>query len=95
MVGKMMSLPEEKAYPLLLKHDVDYVLVIFGGLIGFSGDDINKFLWMVRISEGIWVSRAERTVTTHGRRADNLSDRIAARGDYREQVLHRPGRVQG
>ncbi len=56
MVGKMMSLPEEKAYPLLLKHDVDYVLVIFGGLIGFSGDDINKFLWMVRISEGIWVS---------------------------------------
>ena len=56
MVGKMMSLPEEKAYPLLLQHDVDYVLVIFGGLIGFSGDDINKFLWMVRISEGIWVS---------------------------------------
>lgn len=27
--------------------DVDYVLVIFGGLIGYSGDDINKFLWMV------------------------------------------------
>jgi hypothetical protein len=32
--------------------DVDYVLVIFGGLIGYSGDDINKFLWMVRIAEG-------------------------------------------
>jgi len=31
---------------------VDYVLVIFGGLIGYSGDDINKFLWMVRIAEG-------------------------------------------
>ena len=27
--------------------DVDYVLVIFGGVIGYSGDDINKFLWMV------------------------------------------------
>ena len=26
--------------------------VIFGGLIGYSGDDINKFLWMVRIAEG-------------------------------------------
>lgn len=49
-----MSVREEIAYPLLRKHDVDYVLVIFGGLIGFSGDDINKFLWMVRISEGIW-----------------------------------------
>lgn len=28
--------------------DVDYVLVIFGGLSGYSSDDINKFLWMVR-----------------------------------------------
>ena len=26
--------------------------VIFGGVIGYSGDDINKFLWMVRIAEG-------------------------------------------
>merc|ERR1712080_156933 len=32
--------------------DVDYVLVIFGAMIGYSGDDINKFLWMVRIAEG-------------------------------------------
>ena len=28
------------------------VLVIFGGMIGHSGDDINKFLWMVHIAEG-------------------------------------------
>ena len=32
--------------------NVDYVLVIFGGVMGYSGDDINKFLWMVRIAEG-------------------------------------------
>ncbi len=31
---------------------MDYVLVIFGGMIGYSGDDIDKFLWMVRIAEG-------------------------------------------
>lgn len=54
MVGKMMSVREEVAYPLLRQHDVDYILVMFGGLIGYSGDDLNKFLWMVRISEGIW-----------------------------------------
>ncbi|KAK6461730.1 oligosaccharyl transferase subunit [Scheffersomyces coipomensis] len=53
-VGKAMSSPEDKAYEIFKKHDVDYVLVIFGGLIGFSGDDLNKFLWMVRISEGVW-----------------------------------------
>jgi dolichyl-diphosphooligosaccharide---protein glycosyltransferase len=49
-----MSSPEEVAYPILRKHDVDYVLVIFGSLIGYSGDDINKFLWMVRIAQGVW-----------------------------------------
>ncbi|TFK21767.1 oligosaccharyl transferase STT3 subunit [Coprinopsis marcescibilis] len=53
-VGKAMSSSEEKAYPILRKHDVEYVLVIFGGLIGYSGDDINKFLWMVRIAQGVW-----------------------------------------
>lgn len=49
-----MSSSEEVAYPILRKHDVDYILVIFGGLIGYSGDDINKFLWMVRIAQGVW-----------------------------------------
>ncbi|CAN3376736.1 hypothetical protein DIURU_001520 [Diutina rugosa] len=53
-VGKAMCSSEEKAYEILRQHDVDYVLVIFGGLLGYSGDDMNKFLWMVRISEGIW-----------------------------------------
>ena len=36
-VGKAMSSSEENAYPILRKHDVDYVLVIFGGLLGYSG----------------------------------------------------------
>ncbi|GJF00281.1 glycosyltransferase family 66 protein [Phanerochaete sordida] len=53
-VGKAMSSSEEVAYPILKKHDVDYILIIFGGLLGYSGDDINKFLWMVRIAQGVW-----------------------------------------
>lgn len=53
-VGKAMSSREEVSYEILKNHDVDYVLVIFGGVLGYSGDDINKFLWMVRIAEGIW-----------------------------------------
>lgn len=54
LVGKAMASPEWKSYEILKELDADYVLVIFGGLLGFSGDDVNKFLWMVRISEGIW-----------------------------------------
>lgn len=52
LVGKAMSSTEDKAYEIMTSLDVDYVLVIFGGVIGYSGDDINKFLWMVRIAEG-------------------------------------------
>lgn len=48
-VGQAMSSPEEKAYDIMRELDVNYVLVIFGGLTGYSSDDINKFLWMVRI----------------------------------------------
>ncbi|KAJ5092173.1 hypothetical protein NUU61_007043 [Penicillium alfredii] len=70
-VGKAMSSREEVSYPILRQHDVDYVLVVFGGLLGYSGDDLNKFLWMVRISEGIW--------------PDEVSERafFTARGEYR------------
>ncbi|KAK4939945.1 oligosaccharyl transferase stt3 subunit [Elasticomyces elasticus] len=66
-----MSSREEVSYPILREHDVDYVLVVFGGLLGYSGDDINKFLWMVRIAEGIWPEEVRER------------DFFTARGEYR------------
>jgi len=53
-VGRAMSSTEKDAYPIMQSLDVDYVLVIFGGMTGYSGDDINKFLWMVRIGGGVF-----------------------------------------
>lgn len=70
-VGKAMSSPEDVSYEILRQHDVDYVLVIFGGVIGYSGDDINKFLWMVRIAEGIWPDEIKER------------DYFTERGEYR------------
>lgn len=32
-----MASNEAVAYPILRQHDVDYILVIFGGLLGYSG----------------------------------------------------------
>merc|ERR1711977_189680 len=70
-VGKAMSSREEVSYPIMRQHEVDYVLVIFGGLLGYSGDDINKFLWMVRIAEGIWPDEVKER------------DFFTERGEYR------------
>lgn len=70
-VGKAMSSREEISYPILRAHDVSYVLVVFGGLLGYSGDDINKFLWMVRIAEGIWPDQVKER------------DYFTAKGEYR------------
>lgn len=53
-VGRAMASTEDDAYPIMQSLDVDYVLVIFGGVTGYSGDDINKFLWMVRIGGGVY-----------------------------------------
>lgn len=52
-VGKAMNSPEDVAYKIARKLDVDYVLIMFGGVVGYSSDDINKFLWMVRISASV------------------------------------------
>lgn len=49
-VGQAMASSEEEAYEIMRELDVDYVLVIFGGVLGYSSDDINKFIWMIRIA---------------------------------------------
>jgi dolichyl-diphosphooligosaccharide--protein glycosyltransferase len=49
-----MGSEEEEAYKLARYLDADYVLVIFGGVSYYSGDDISKFLWMIRIGGNIF-----------------------------------------
>ncbi|PPR95518.1 hypothetical protein GOBAR_AA25148 [Gossypium barbadense] len=53
-VGRAMSSYEDEAIEIIRSLDVDYVLVVFGGVTGYSSDDINKFLWMVRIGGGVF-----------------------------------------
>ena len=42
-VGQAMASDEEHAYEIMKELDVDYVLVIFGGLIGYSSDGTNFY----------------------------------------------------
>ncbi|KAF7728651.1 oligosaccharyl transferase stt3 subunit [Apophysomyces ossiformis] len=77
-VGRAMSSDEDDAYEIMQKHDVDYVLVIFGGLLGYSGDDINKYLWMIRIAEGVWPDKIKE------------NNYFTASGEYRVDDMASP-----
>ena len=61
-----MSSSEEDAYEIAEKLDAKYVLVIFGGYSHYSGDDINKFLWMVRIGGGVFPHIKEENYFNRG-----------------------------
>lgn len=73
-VGRAMASNETEAYRIMRMLDVDYALVIFGGMSGYSSDDINKFLWMVRIGGGVfpqikesdYLNNGEYTVSSRG-----------------------------
>ena len=65
-MGMIFASNEETAARLLRKIDANYVLVIFGGLSYYSGDDINKFLWMVRIGGGVFPHIKEEDYLNRG-----------------------------
>lgn len=45
-VGKAMASREEDAVAILRELDVDYILVIFGGLTGYASDGIPKIYFL-------------------------------------------------
>ena len=65
-VGRAMASPERKGWKIFRSLDVKYVFVVFGGMIGYSGDDINKFLWMVRIGGGVYPEIQEKDYLSGG-----------------------------
>ncbi|KIM34096.1 glycosyltransferase family 66 protein [Serendipita vermifera MAFF 305830] len=102
-VGKAFASSEENAYPLLKKHDVSYVLVLLGSLIQYSGDDLNKFLWMIRIASGVWPDEVKETdfFTPRGEfRVDEHATKTMSESlmykmsYYRFQELFGPGQAQ-
>lgn len=57
---------EYKAWKIYRSLDVDYVFVVFGGMVGYSSDDVNKFLWMVRIGGGVYPELKESDYLGNG-----------------------------
>lgn len=71
-VGQAMSSTEDRAYEIMRELDVDYVLVIFGGYVGYSSDGaslcISLCIWVfnrirARVQKLCWSSYSYGTVT--------------------------------
>jgi dolichyl-diphosphooligosaccharide--protein glycosyltransferase len=86
-VGRMLASNEENAYVLLRRHDVDYALVMFGGAIGYSGDDINKFLWMIRISEGVYPEQVKEENFYNSRGEYRVDDSVSP--TLRDSIMYK------
>ena len=70
-VGKVFTSNEEEAYEILQDLDVDYVMVLFGGRSGFSADDMNKLLWIIRITGNIYPHIKESDYMKNGLRVNH------------------------
>eukprot|EP00397_Hematodinium_sp_SG-2012_P015299 GEMP01015576.1.p1 GENE.GEMP01015576.1~~GEMP01015576.1.p1 ORF type:complete len:655 (+),score=101.43 GEMP01015576.1:24-1988(+) len=53
-MGLIMGSNEETAAKIMRDLDADYFLIIFGGVARYSSDDLNKFLWPLRIAHGVF-----------------------------------------
>lgn len=60
-VGKIFASSEAASYKTIRQLDANYVLVISGVASGYVGDDINKFMWMVRIAADVFPKEIKET----------------------------------
>jgi dolichyl-diphosphooligosaccharide--protein glycosyltransferase len=94
-VGMAMSSPEEEAYKIARSLDANYVLVIFGGMSQYSGDDISKFLWMVRIAAGVFPKIKENNYYHKGHyRVDKLVSKTMSESLMYRLAYYRFGEVR-
>jgi dolichyl-diphosphooligosaccharide--protein glycosyltransferase len=65
-VGAALANEEEESFKICKMLDADYILLIFGGYSAYSGDDINKFIWMIRITAGYYPRIKEEAFLNKG-----------------------------
>lgn len=50
LIGAALASDEATAWRICKELNIDYMLILYGGMSGYSGDDLNKFIWPIRIS---------------------------------------------
>ena len=53
-VGRVLASSEQESARLMREMGADYLMVVFGGVVGFASDDLGKMLWPIRIASGVF-----------------------------------------
>jgi len=85
-MGLLMGSTEEDAVEIMTRLDADYFLLIFGGVVAFPSDDINKFLWPIRIANGVYPDQIRESdfISSKGYRIDD-----GATERFRNSILYK------
>lgn len=54
LTAMIFASEEKQAHKMLTQLNVQYVMVVYGGVAKYSMDDINKFMWMVKIAASVF-----------------------------------------
>lgn len=84
LMGAILSSPEAVSWRICRDLGVDYMLVLSGAASGYSGDDIGKFMWPVRISSNnrFWEREGYEYFRAYGE-ADYYNEDMEYRVDER------------
>ncbi|OMJ22395.1 Dolichyl-diphosphooligosaccharide-protein glycosyltransferase subunit stt3 [Smittium culicis] len=86
-VGKILGANEKDAYKLVKELDINYILIVYGGMLGYSGDDINKFLWIIRIGQNIYPDDLKEELFYNSQGQYSISDNASPR--MKESIMHK------
>lgn len=88
-VGRIMASDEQRASDLLADLSVSYILIMSGVNSGYAGDDMNKFLWMVRISSGCWPDEIKESDFVSGMDGQMRLDERGASPKLKNSILYK------
>lgn len=94
-VGASLATEEEESFRICKMLDANFVLIIFGGYSGYSGDDINKFIWMIRIAGGYYPRIKEDNYLKNGYRTDAGASETMLNSMMYKFSYYRFGEVRG
>ncbi|CAD7937244.1 unnamed protein product [Amoebophrya sp. A120] len=96
-IGLMLGSNEKDAFMILDRLDVDYVLVLSGGVARYASDDIAKFLWPVRIANGVYPDKIAESdfIGMHGYSVDYMATEKFKNSVMYKLCYYRMGEITG